>query len=545
MRTPLLSSLRRALQIALRIHKSTAIMPFAEHIELLQAERQEQLAQQAREKLQRLAAPSNDYSRRQFLGHTAKAIIAAGVGSLLPIGCSTVKTGQTAPRIAVIGAGIAGLNTAYQLQKAGYRADIFEASKRSGGRIFSGQNMMGEGLTTEIGGEFIDTWHTDMLDLAQEFKLPLFDVAADVSTAKINQDMFMFNGIKYSEAQIVAELLPIAAKLQDHASQLPDIINYQTLGKAKAFDSISIDEYFAKIGIKGWLQTLFDVAYTGEYGLPIGEQSALNFLTFFDPDTSDNKFKLFGESDERYKIKGGNQQITDQLTTRVGKQIRYEHALTAIRSNGAGGFKLNFANGKEATADVLVLAIPFSVLRHIDLQLEIPDIKRRVIQNLGYGTNSKLFIGTTKRLWREQGQAGFLYSNQIHTSWDSSQGQNNNSGAGSYTVFLGGQPGYDLDKSRVDSFNPSLDLAFSGFSQALNGKTELFNWAKYPHTQGSYSCYRIGQWTSIAGTEALPVGNLLFAGEHCSLVSAGFMNGGAESGRVAAGQIIAKLRGTV
>lgn len=536
MRNPLLAALRRALQTALRISQDPRQIPVVEYIESLQDQAIKQ---------REVAAQLEYSSRRQFLSRTIKAGAALSLGACLPLGCASTKRGQTAPRIAIVGAGIAGLNAAYRLQKAGYKAEVFEAAKRSGGRIFTGRNLLNEGQTTEIGGEFIDSNHSDMFDLAQTFGLTMLDVETDITTAGLQHDLFMPNGIKYTEAQAITELLPIAQKLIDHAAQLPSDINYQTSGKAKAFDLISIDEYFGKIGLRGWLKTLFEVAYVGEYGLDLGEQSALNFLTFFDPDTSDQHLKLFGDSDERYKIVGGNQQITDHLAQAIEPQIRYEYALTALQNKESGGYILSFANGKQFTADIVVLAVPFSIVRQIDMQISLPAIKQRVIQYLGYGTNSKYMLGTTQRPWRTQGQSGFLYTHQIHTGWDSSQGQRNNSGAGGYTVFLGGQSGFDLDKKRAELLNAGLNMAFDGFAQSLNGKAEVFNWAKYPYTKGSYSCYKVGQWTTLAGAESLPVGNLWFAGEHCSPSSAGFMNGGAESGRLVAEQLIAYLRGVI
>ncbi|RYE27208.1 MAG: FAD-dependent oxidoreductase, partial [Sphingobacteriaceae bacterium] len=58
---------------------------------------------------------------------------------------------------------------------------------------------------------------------------------------------------------------------------------------------------------------------------------------------------------------------------------------------------------------------------------------------------------------------------------------------------------------------------------------------------GSYACYKVGQYTTIRGAEQKPVGNLYFAGEHCSLDFQGFMNGAAETGRLAAEEIMAKM----
>jgi monoamine oxidase len=45
----------------------------------------------------------------------------------------------------------------------------------------------------------------------------------------------------------------------------------------------------------------------------------------------------------------------------------------------------------------------------------------------------------------------------------------------------------------------------------------------------------------LAGAEGLSVGNLLFAGEHCSREFQGFMNGGAQTGRLVAEAILHRL----
>jgi monoamine oxidase len=68
-----------------------------------------------------------------------------------------------------------------------------------------------------------------------------------------------------------------------------------------------------------------------------------------------------------------------------------------------------------------------------------------------------------------------------------------------------------------------------------------WHWPTYPFTKASYACYKPGQWTGMRGAEAAPVGNLLFAGEHCSLDYQGFMNGGAETGRLAAETVLRKV----
>ena len=73
----------------------------------------------------------------------------------------------------------------------------------------------------------------------------------------------------------------------------------------------------------------------------------------------------------------------------------------------------------------------------------------------------------------------------------------------------------------------------------------LEHWPSNPLTKGSYTCYKPGQFTTMAGLEGLPVGNLFFAGEHANSFYEwqGFMEGAALSGIAAAQSIIALVKG--
>lgn len=83
-------------------------------------------------------------------------------------------------KVAIIGAGIAGLNAAYQLKKAGIDAKVYEGSHRLGGRILTHYNdALQMGIHPEFGGDFIDSTHEDMLGLVKEFDLELIDMYAE------------------------------------------------------------------------------------------------------------------------------------------------------------------------------------------------------------------------------------------------------------------------------------------------------------------------------------------------------------------------------
>src|SRR5215470_13714069 len=75
------------------------------------------------------------------------------------------------PRIAIAGAGIAGLNAALTLQDAGLSCSIYEASDRIGGRMHSDSTTWEDGMVSEWCGEFIDSNHTTLHHLIKRFGL--------------------------------------------------------------------------------------------------------------------------------------------------------------------------------------------------------------------------------------------------------------------------------------------------------------------------------------------------------------------------------------
>jgi monoamine oxidase len=255
---------------------------------------------------------------------------------------------------------------------------------------------------------------------------------------------------------------------------------------------------------------------------------------------------VFGISDERYKIKGGNGQLTDALYGAVKNQVTLDHKLVAIREKAGKPLRAylreNGGSRTDVTCEVLVLTIPFTMLRQVDIGVTLPPWKKQAIRELGYGTNAKLMIGFKERTWRKQNYTGYVFSDTpVQSGWDNSQLQPGQ--AGGYTVYTGGKQGVALGAgspaSQLGHYLPSLDAIWPGTAKGHNGQVYRMHWPTHPHTLASYGCYRPGQWTTIAGNEIRRTGNIYYAGEHCSLEYQGYMNGAAETGRIAAEQIIA------
>ena len=480
------------------------------------------------------------FSRRDFV----KGALA--LGALTLPGCKSNSKTKNAPRIAIIGAGIAGLSAAHALAKSGVASEIYEAGARAGGRILTLDNIVAPGTYTEAGGEFIDTDHADMMALAREFGLEIKD-ALGGEYSGLTENAWFFGGRLRSEADVAAAVREFTTEIQVDMGGFPETIQAGTGGKTAELDAMSLEEYLGKRGVTGWLRDLIIAAYVSEFGLDAGKQSCLNLLTLVSLDTAGGRFAVFGDSDERFRIQGGNQALTDAMAKRYLDSLHPGHRLEAVYPNG-NGFKLAFRtqNGTlETKADAVILALPFTLLRSVEFHLELPAIKRKAITELGYGTNSKLFVGYSSRPWRKAGFAGNFFSEGLlQGGWEHTKIQPGV--AGGLTLFQGGSAGLRMGESgpaaQAAGMADALEGVFPGTKSARNGNVGIFHWPTYPLSLGSYACYMPGQWTGIAGEERKPVGNLFFAGEHCSRDFQGYMNGGAETGREAAKALLSKWR---
>ena len=473
--------------------------------------------------------------RRKFI----KQASWASIGTLLATEMGACKTKKDI-RIAIIGGGIAGLTAAHYLNKQGFRPIIYEAAKRTGGRIMSATGLLAAGITTELGGEFIDSSHKDMLDLCQEFQLDFLDMqATDELKKNLVIDDFYFDNRRLSEKTLVENLKPFFKIIQKDAA-LVATANFKNPALI-ALDKLSLEEYLQKIGITGWLYDLLRISYTAEMGLDADVQNCLAFLSLLDTNAN-NGFDIYGESDERYKIIGGNQRVVDELAKVLAGQIETSYQLESYNEKGFE-YALNFSNGKEIMAEYVIMTLPFSVLRDVKTNVDMSPRKMKCIKELSYGTNSKMFLGMKNRIWREQEFSGYVLSNLVHNGWDSSQMQHDNLGAGGYSLFLGGKTGKNLSESQIEAYLDKLNIIYPTIKNQFNGKKGIFNWGNSPYAKGSYACMTVGQMTAFGGEEAKPVGNILFAGEHCSKTSQGYMNGGAETGRMAAVELIRRVIG--
>jgi monoamine oxidase len=491
-------------------------------------------------------------TRRELLKRTTAAGVAVA-------GASTVGRfakaayGASQPQIAVVGAGLAGLTCAYRLKQAGLDAQVYEASTRIGGRCWTIDDF--DPLVAEHGGELIDQGHTQIRQLAQELGLGLDNLLAAQPSG--TEDFFYFDGEPYSFEEATDDLKKIWQKVHKDvsAASYPTLWNNYTQ-RGWELDHMSIIDWLNESipfgGAASKLGQLLDIAYNIEYGAECSEQSSLNLLYLL-AYSGQGQLRIFGPSNEKYHVRGGNQQIPGRLGEALTNQISLGTALTAIKQNAGGSFTLTFsrdAGTLTVTADHVVLALPFSLLRSVNYgKAGFESLKVTAIKELPMGTNSKLHVEFEDRFWYGAGNNGNTTADTgYQNTWEVSRAQGSLDGKGILVDYTGGKIGASFGsgtpESRAQEFMSQLQPLFpdTTVSDHWSGRATIDFWTAYPWTKGSYSYWKVGQYTKFSGMEKERQGNCHFAGEHTSQDFQGYLNGGVETGERAAAEILGDLK---
>ena len=505
-------------------------------------------------------------SRRGFLAGAGAAFAPLAAGPLFA--APLVAEAPHAPKIAIVGAGIAGLTAARVLRDRGVAATVFEAQQRVGGRMHSESAFWGDGQVSEYGGELIDSDHTTMQALVKRFDLQLADVLADEGS---RQQTIFVNRAYYPERRLFEDFRPVERILREQVTACGPITTYaRSTAAGRIFDAMSLSEWIRRYvpgGPASDLGKFIALQYVAEYGLEADVQSSLNMIYWLGRQPQYNErtgeFVALGPSDERYHIVGGNDRLPRAIAASLPEgSIRLGERLEAIARRPDGTVALTFANAGGATTEIFdkaIVTVPFIVLRDVDTKRAGFDERKRIaIEQLAYGDHSKLILQFDERYWRDPGpwpgssSGDVTYDGPFVQTWEATRGQPGRSGLlvdfaaargsaeltplGPYTTSVSPKTAH-----YARSFAAQLDLVWPGARKHYTGKATLSHFTSDPFARGSYSGWLRGQYTLFAGYERVRQGNVLFAGEHCSVILQGFMEGAAREGARAARDVLHDL----
>ena len=488
---------------------------------------------------------------------------------------------QDEPRIAIIGAGLSGLTAAMTLKDAGFsNVTVYEASDHVGGRTLTRKDdgFWEPGQWTESGGEFVDSAHDLMFSLCTRFGFDTIDL--DTVKNPGSNDVLYFGRRYYRWDEMVRDwnhghMDDVVAADMANLPEFPWAYNDPAWTPAGiALDNMSVYDWIESRvpgGHHSRLGQFIDVAYNIEYGEETRRQGATDLLGLLGFPTPD-PFWIYAASDERYKIVGGNQQISLAQANYLGDDnIRFGWSLTSLRTSHEDGVRATFSVGSDRprtiTADHVILAIPLGVMKRLkaagafDRAFGDDPLKMGLIDALGFGADNKLQLQISDRFWTQPGRwgnsDGETYGDTgFQEAWHVTAGQPGTTGI--INNYTGGDTSRLLNPSKAwsDTSDPNpavrrfvqnaartflsqIEPVFPGMTRKWTGKAQLSAWHVSPFHYGAYAYWTPGYMHRYSTYEAMPIGPVHFAGEHTSSNFQGYMEGAAEEGQRAANEIVA------
>jgi monoamine oxidase len=495
------------------------------------------------------------HTRRGFLAGGAGVIAGAALAAR-PARSLAKMSGASVPRIAIVGAGLAGLRCAHMLwneSPAGSLAStVYEANpERAGGRCWTLRDYFGAGSVAEHGGSFIDTRHRALRALVAH--LGLQEEVVGGGDLPTGEDIYFVDGANYTRAEATADWKSVGF----HAFRAASRKLRSQAGEA-GLDAMSVTEWLdsTEITSTSRLGKLMLANAVTENGGDPDDMSALDLIEITAP-SARSSLELLPGDDERFHVLGGNDQIVARLIAQLpGPALQHGYKLVAIRKNADRTTTLSFEIAGatvDVVADYVVLALPFTTLREVDLSMSgLSARKLNVIETFGMGSNAKVHVEITHKTWPALGFAGAAYSewDGFCCAWDDSVP----AGAGGSPAQLLGFPGGRVGRTGltgaahgtappvdVDWFLAQIEPVYPGTTAAYTGRAYEDHWVLDPWVHGAYSYCRVGQASSFGHIAGLAEGGIHFAGEHTSVSHQGFLEGAVVSGERAARQLLRKI----
>ena len=433
-------------------------------------------------------------------------------------------------RIVILGAGLAGLSAALQLSEAGHEVVILEAQRRPGGRVLTLREPFSDGLYAEAGAARIPETHNLTLHYVKLFGLELdpfypsrgkqvlfvggrripYARLEDVDMSAVPLDLSPEErriGLAGMDAKYVAGLLHRLGDIEAAGWPPPALAG---------IDRMSFGEFLYQSGASPAA-----VAYIA---LGFEKTSALGSL----------RNELSHHTKTLSKIRGGNDRLPKAFAAKLSRIIRYGSPVVAIRqgTEGVEAVVESAAGAREPVrGDLMICAIPFTVLRTIPVEPAFPAYKRGVIDSLSSGSVTRIELQTRRRFWEDRGENGFASIDEPMEIWSPSWDQPGTRGLLQAYVYedLARRVCAEDDASRVRFALDTLEKVHPGLAQNFEGGVAKC-WGEDPWARGAYTLAMPGQLSN--GWDTLierPEGRIYFAGEHVSPYH-GWMQGALWSG---------------
>ncbi|MEZ2334523.1 FAD-dependent oxidoreductase [Mucilaginibacter sp. RCC_168] len=512
-------------------------------------------------------------TRRDFLGKgamlaggTYPAMMALGLLRPAPAHAFNLEGSGKGKHIIILGAGLAGMTSAYELNKLGYQCTILEARQRAGGRCWSIRNgsthqeidkpavtaRFDDGLYFNAGPSRIPHNHELTLHYCKELGVPI------QVYNNVNEGAYYFaegrgplsnKKVRVREVHndIRGYMTEMLAKSIDHGSldsNLTKEDGEKIIEYLRAEGGLDIDKLYKASARRGYAESPGAGDKPGKIADPHKLADILH-SGLMDPDFYNVAEYTYELQMTMFQAVGGMDQIAKALEKKVAPSIKMGAEVTAI-NNLAEGVKIIYKDAQgehQLTGDMCICTLPLPVLSNISNNFS-GDVSR-AIDYIGYNSTGKIGLQFKRRFWEEDEH---IYGGITHTNNDLTQifypsydylgkkgiliGYYNfnekaqKTGALSYAD----REKFALEKGRL--IHPQYDTEFE--------RSFSVSWHKTKYNLGGWAVYTTETRKNQYPVLLKPDKQVYFAGEHLTYLNA-WMAGAFESARSTVAALHARM----